>query len=173
MRLARAVRPPTAFCIVLGLATGATVLSSSPPSSQEPPPEQEMAHSAVIFDDWTAATMAPDGSWGTATETTAGSALGEAIGNCRRKSTAKIGCGAQTRVIRAGWIVGLRCGDWNIMAAERTLAEAEQAAWQHAVEHRRSYAPGLPPCRPTLAVGPGGTVADLAQLAARARAFPD
>jgi hypothetical protein len=117
--------------------------------------------------------MAPDGSWGIATETTAGSALGEAIGNCKRMSTGKIGCGAQARVIRAGWIVGLRCGDRNIMAAEGTLAEAEQAAWRHAAELRRTYAPGLPPCRPVLAVGPAGTVADAAHLAARPRAFAD
>ena len=57
------------------------------------------------------------------------------------------------------------------MAAERALAEAERSAWQHAAEVRRSYVPGLPPCRPILAVGPGGRVADAAQLAARARAL--
>jgi hypothetical protein len=173
MKPARIVRTPTAFCILLGLATGATVLRASPPSGQEPSRHREPEHSAVIFDDWTAATMAPDGSWGIATGTTTGSALGEAIGNCRRKSTAKVGCGAQSRVIQAGWIVGLRCGDRNIMAAERTLAEAEQSALQHAAALRRSYAPGLPPCRPVLAVGPAGALADVAQLAARSRAFTD
>jgi hypothetical protein len=173
MKPAYAVRHPTAVWILLGLAAGATVLCAGPVSGQEPSPHREMGHPAVIFDDWTAATMAPDGSWGIATETTAGGALGEAIGNCRRMSQGKIGCGAQARVIRAGWIIGLRCGDRNIMAAERTLAEAEQAAGQHAAELRRSYAPGLPPCRPILAVGPAGTVADAAQLAARSRAFTD
>lgn len=34
-------------------------------------------------DDWTVVTMAPDGSWGSATEPSVGQALAKAIGNCK------------------------------------------------------------------------------------------
>src|SRR5262245_55822981 len=76
-------------------------------------------------DDWTVVTMAPDGSWGAATELSVNQALVKAIGNCKAMSGAKLGCGAQSRAIQAGWIVATRCGNTNIIVTERRLAHAE------------------------------------------------
>jgi hypothetical protein len=109
-------------------------------------------------DDWTVVTMAPDGAWGSATELTVGQALAKAIGNCKAMSGTKIGCGAQLRAIQAGWIVATRCGDTNIMVAERRLADAERAARKRETDLRQIYAPDLPPCRRVLTVNPRGGV---------------
>ena len=89
-------------------------------------------------DDWTVVTMAPDGSWGSATEPLVGQALAKAIDNCKAMSGTKIGCGAQFRAIQAGWIVATRCGDRNIVVAERRLADAERAARKRETESRGS-----------------------------------
>ena len=52
---------------------------------------------AHMEDDWmkdvTALVIAPDGTWGTATEPFAGPALGKAIASCRSKYRKEIGCG--------------------------------------------------------------------------------
>jgi hypothetical protein len=109
-------------------------------------------------DDWTVVTMAPDGSWGSATEPSVGQALVKAIGNCKAMSGTNIGCGAQSRAIQAGWIVATRCGDRNILVAERRLAVAERAAQRWEADLREHYAPDLPPCRRVLTVNPRGTV---------------
>jgi hypothetical protein len=108
-------------------------------------------------DDWTVVTMAPDGSWGSATEPSVGQALARAIGNCKAMSGTKIGCGAQFRAIQAGWIVATRCGDTNIIVAERRLAPAERAARERETE-LRELTPELPPCRRVLTVNPRGGV---------------
>jgi hypothetical protein len=115
---------------------------------------------AIVPDqeDWTVVTMAPDGSWGAATELTVNQALVKAIGNCKAMSGTKIGCGAQLRAIQAGWIVATRCGDTNIMVAERRLADAERAARKRETDLRQIYAPDLPPCRRVLTVNPRGGV---------------
>jgi hypothetical protein len=55
-------------------------------------------------DDWTVVTMAPDGSWGSATELSVGRAPARAIDNCKVMSGTKIGCGAQSRAIQGRWI---------------------------------------------------------------------
>jgi hypothetical protein len=109
-------------------------------------------------DHWTVVTMAPDGSWGSATEPSVRQALARAIGNCKAMSGTKIGCGAQFRAIQAGWIVAARCGDRNIVVAERRLADAERAARERETELRALYAPDLPPCGRVLTVNPRGGV---------------
>jgi hypothetical protein len=109
-------------------------------------------------DDWTVLTMAPDGAWGSATELTVGQALAKAIGNCKAMSGMKIGCGAQSRAIQSGWILAARCGDRNIVVADRRLADAEQAAQRWEADLREHYAPDLPPCRRVLTVNPRGGV---------------
>jgi hypothetical protein len=113
-----------------------------------------MPASAIVLgqDDWTVVTMAPDGSWGAATEPSAGAALARAIRNCKAMSGAKIGCGAQSRFTQGGWILAIRCGDRNIVVAERGLADAERAARKRETELREHYAPDLPPCRRMLTV---------------------
>ena len=109
-------------------------------------------------DDWTVVTMAPDGSWGSATEPSVGQALARAIDNCKTMSGMKIGCGSQSRAIQAGWIVATRCGDRNIVVAERRLADAERTAREREADLREFYAPDLPPCRRVLTVNPRGGV---------------
>jgi hypothetical protein len=119
-----------------------------------------MPAAAIVPDqeDWTVVTMAPDGSWGAATELTVGQALAKAIGNCKAMSGTKIGCGAQFRAIQAGWIVAIRCGDRNIVVAERRLSDAERAARERETDLREHYAPDMPPCRRVLTVNPRGGV---------------
>jgi hypothetical protein len=109
-------------------------------------------------DDWTVVTMAPDGSWGSATELSVNQALVKAIGNCKAMYETKLGCGAQFRAIQAGWIVATRCGDRNIVVAERRLADAEQAVRRRETDLREHYAPDLPPCRRVLTLNPRGGV---------------
>jgi hypothetical protein len=115
---------------------------------------------AIVPDqeDWTVVTMAPDGAWGAATELSVGQALAKAIANCKAMSGRDIGCGSQSRVIQAGWILATRCGDRNILVAERRLADAEQAARQWQTDLREHYAPDLPPCRRVLTINPRGGV---------------
>jgi hypothetical protein len=109
-------------------------------------------------DDWTVVTMAPDGAWGSATEPSVGQALARAIANCKAMSGMKLGCGAQSRAIQAGWIVAARCGDRNIVVTERRLADAERAARERETDLREHYAPDMPPCRRVLTVDPRGRV---------------
>jgi hypothetical protein len=109
-------------------------------------------------DDWTVVTMAPDGAWGSATEPSVGQALARAFANCKAMSGMKLGCGAQSRAIQAGWIVAARCGDRNIVVAERRLADAERAARERETDLREHYAPDMPPCRRVLTVDPRGRV---------------
>jgi hypothetical protein len=109
-------------------------------------------------DDWTVVTMAPDGSWGAATELTAGQALVRAIGNCKAMSGMEIGCGAQFRAIQAGWVLAIRCGDRNIVVAQRRLAVAERAARERETDLRQHYARDMPSCRRVVTVNPRGAV---------------
>jgi hypothetical protein len=116
-------------------------------------------------DDWTVVTMAPEGAWGSATEISLGQALTKAIGNCKAMSGREIGCGAQSRAIKGGWILANRCGDTNIVVAERRRSDAERAARERETELREHYARKLPPCRRVLTVNPLGdaTVANSQQ----------
>ena len=107
-------------------------------------------------DDWTVVTMAPDGSWGSATELSVGQALARAIDNCKAMSGTKLGCGAQSRAIQGGWVLATRCGGTSILVAERQLADAERAAREREADLREHYARDLPPCRRVLTVNPRG-----------------
>jgi hypothetical protein len=115
---------------------------------------------AIVPDqeDWTVVTMAPDGSWGSATELSVGQALARAIDNCKAMSGTKLGCGAQSRAIQGGWILAARCGGTNILVAERRLADAERATREREADLREHYARDLPPCRRVLTVNPRGGV---------------
>ena len=109
--------------------------------------------------DYSALTMAPDGAWGTATDPYLNSAIGGAIANCKAMSAAKLGCGAYLATVRAGWSLGLRCGDTHvIVVAEPDLAEAERIARQRENELRSHYKPDLPPCRRVVTVDPDGRI---------------
>jgi hypothetical protein len=106
----------------------------------------------------TVLTMAPNGSWGAATNDFVGAAVVAAIADCHRRFRRATGCGAVQTMVRAGWSLGIRCDDKNILVAEKTLVEAEQAAIDQEVELRRQYGRDLPPCVRVVSVDPSGIV---------------
>ena len=97
-------------CTVLGAACALAVSfsSSSALLAQSTPPQNVSVTASDDF--WTVLTMAPDGSWGTATDILTSRAIARAIGNCKAMSQEKIGCGAYFTTIRAGWSLGITCG---------------------------------------------------------------
>ena len=108
--------------------------------------------------DVTALAIAPDGSWGTATDASFDQALARAIAHCRSKYRHAIGCGYRSTSIRAGWSLAIRCGQDNIIVAARTLHAAEQAAVDSELHLRRDYRPDLPPCVRMVSVDPNGGI---------------
>jgi hypothetical protein len=109
--------------------------------------------------DWTVVTAAPDGTLGVATAAAPGEAIAaQAIRNCTAISGRSIGCGAQSRAVRGGWIPAIRCGDSNIVVAEPLLRDAERLAADREAELRGFYASDLPPCRRVLTVDPQGGI---------------
>jgi hypothetical protein len=102
--------------------------------------------------------MAPNGSWGAASEDSIGAATAAAVAHCKTIYRKAIGCGAYVTAIRAGWILGIRCGNETIVAAERTLIEVEQAAIDRELELRRFYRPDLPPCVRLVSIDPSGAI---------------
>jgi len=110
-------------------------------------------------DEWTVLTMAPDGSWGVATDLFVNRAVAEAIRMCRARSGKQLGCGAVLTSVQAGWSLGIRCGEENILAADRYLESAERIAREREMELRYDYEePDLAPCRRVVAVNPEGRV---------------
>jgi hypothetical protein len=105
---------------------------------------------------WTVVTMAPDGSWGAASEAYIYQAIAKAVSNCRKMSRHAIGCGAQFTVIRAGWTIALRCGSTNIIAAEPSIAAAERVAADRETALRLARSEKLPPCARIVMVSPWG-----------------
>lgn len=108
--------------------------------------------------DVTALVIAPDGTWGTATEPSTNQALASAIARCKHKHGEKIGCGYRSTFIREGWSLALRCGRENIIVAEKILSAAEQAAVNAELRLRRDYKPDMLPCVRTVSVSPDGAV---------------
>lgn len=106
----------------------------------------------------TVLTMALNGSWGAATNDFFGAAIAAAIADCHRRFRRATGCGALQTAVQAGWSLGIRCGDRNILVAEKTLVEAEQAAIDQEVELRRQHGRDLPPCVRVVSVDPSGIV---------------
>ena len=107
---------------------------------------------------WTVLTVAPDGSWGAATESMSSRAFANAIAECQFKYRAKIGCGGYLVSAQREWILGVRCGAENILAVGRTLAEAEQFATRRESELRQSFVPDMPPCRRFVTITPQGAI---------------
>ena len=114
-------------------------------------PQFEWAPTTVLV-------MGPNGSWGAATSDSIGVATAAAIAHCKRMYRKAVGCGAYFTAIRAGWSLAIRCGDETIMAAEKTLIEAEQAAIDRELELRRRYRPDLPPCVRLVSIDPSGAI---------------
>jgi hypothetical protein len=136
----------------LALTLGALVAAFAQSASPQPAAIEEWAP------DFTVLTMAPDGAWGTATDSRVNRAIHLAISNCKIMSGAELGCGAYLATVRGGWSLGIRCGGENIIAADRNLAEAERRAHRREVELRARYVPGMPPCARVVTVDPNGQI---------------
>jgi len=138
------------------------VLTLGAPCSAFTQAEFETAPTTVL-------TMAPNGAWGAATADSVGAAIAAAIARCNGRHQRAIGCGAAYTTIRGGWSLGLRCGEENILVAEKTLIEAEQAAIDRELVLRRLYPSGMAPCVRMVSVDPSGAIvapyaADLVRL---------
>jgi hypothetical protein len=124
-------------------------------------PLAEVSYPEPLYEwdnDWTVLTMAPDGAWGVATEMDVIRAITSAVGNCRTRTPAEIGCGGQFIMFRAAWSLGVRCGEHNILIAEKDLDDAElRASWRE-YELRKLYVPDLPPCNVVVTVDPAGRI---------------
>ena len=119
-------------------------------ASVQPPPIERWA------DDVTVLTMAPDGAWGTATDAYVNGAINRAINSCKEMSGKQIGCGAYMTTVRGGWSLAIRCGEENILVAERDLAEAELAGLMREAELRYTYSRKMPPWCRIVTVDPNG-----------------
>lgn len=146
-----------ATACAIGISIASVSASSAQPASSPNPPMLAESNEEWMLD-VTALVIAPDGTWGTATEPTPGQALGKAIANCKRKHRHELGCGYRSTFIREGWSLVLRCGGENIIVAAKTLPAAEQAAVNSELTLRRDYKPEMPPCTPVVSVKPDGRV---------------
>jgi hypothetical protein len=108
--------------------------------------------------DVTVLAIAPDGTWGVATETFVGRAIARAIEACKSKYQREIGCGYRFTSVRSGWSLGFRCGTENIIVADRSLAAAEQTAFRQEHELKTRYVPNMPACERVVTVNPQGVV---------------
>ena len=106
--------------------------------------------------DWTAVTLARDGSWGLGNERSQPEAIATAICNCRTVSGPQSDCGAQFTTANGGWTVASICGHHKIIATGINLAHAEQEAFNREIDLQHFYVPDLPPCRRVVTVDPAG-----------------
>lgn len=125
-------------------------------SSRNPPLLAET--DAEWAKDVTVLAIAPDGTWGTATEPFIDKAFAKAIAGCKRKYRRDLGCGYRSTAIRAGWSLAIRCGWENIIVAAKTFEAAEQAAIDSEFSLRRDYQPDMPPCVHVISVDPNGMI---------------
>lgn len=144
------IRAALACAIAAALVAG--TINGSVAGTSYPEPLHEWDN------DWTVLTMAPDGAWGVATEADVIGAISGAIGDCRTKTAAEIGCGGQFIMVRAAWSLGVRCGQHNILISEKDLDVAEQRASWREYELRTLYVPDLPPCAVVVTVDPDGEI---------------
>jgi hypothetical protein len=108
--------------------------------------------------DWTVLTLASNGAWGVATHNYIHLAIASAIRDCKAMSGGPNDCGARSSSVRAGWSVGMLCGDQPIIVAAKQLADAEQQAADRETELRQVYRPSMPPCVRVVTVNPLGVV---------------
>jgi hypothetical protein len=106
----------------------------------------------------TVVAIAPDGTWGTATDALTNRAIANAIDDCKQKYPSEIGCGYRSTFVREGWSLVFRCGAQNILVAEKELADAQWAAFRQERDLRARYVPNMPACERTLMVDPQGQI---------------
>lgn len=147
-------RSALAMACVLSVSIGALNTAFAQSDSLHHSPARAQASSDYV----TVLTMAPDGSWGVATDISINNAIARAIANCKAMSQQDLGCGAYYAAIRAGWSLGIRCGRENIVVTATDLVEAEQEAANRERELRQVYVPDLPACMRVVTVDPSGAI---------------
>jgi hypothetical protein len=136
-----------ALALLVGLLIGTT------------PASRAAEDGAVVLGDYvTVLTLARDGAWGTATETSTSQAIAFAIRDCRAMSQQALGCGAMFTTVRTGWSLAVLCGDEPIIAAAKQLGDAERMAIKRETELREVYRRDMPPCVRVATVNPDGLV---------------
>jgi hypothetical protein len=114
---------------------------------------------AIVLGEYvTVLTLASDGAWGTATETSTSQAIAFAIRDCKAKSRRLLGCGAMFTTLRSGWSVAVLCGEETIIAAAPQLIDAERMAAKRETELREVYRRDMPLCVRVATVNPNGVV---------------
>ena len=107
--------------------------------------------------DWIALTVAPDGVWGSAIDSSRSAAIATAIGACQRNSGERTGtCGATTVTVRAASSLAFACGDTTILATGASYAEARMTAINQEIELKQIERVELAPCRLLIAIDPDG-----------------
>jgi hypothetical protein len=123
------------------------------------PPGHAADNGPIVLGDYvTVLTLARDGAWGTATETSISRAIAFAIRDCKAMSQRVLGCGAMFTTVHSGWSVAVLCGDEAIIAAARERADAERIAINREIELREVYRRNMPPCVRVATVNPDGIV---------------
>jgi hypothetical protein len=122
------------------------------------PPAQAGDGAVMLGDYVTVLTLARDGAWGTATETSTSRAIAYATRDCKAMSRRALGCGALFTTVRSGWSIAELCGDETIIAASARLADAERMAKEREYRLRHVYQRNMPPCTRVATVNPDGVV---------------
>jgi hypothetical protein len=107
--------------------------------------------------DWTVVTLAQNGAWGAATDESLSQAIATARRNCMAMAVVLTDCAAKFTAIRSGWTLGVLCGTYSIIVAERDLSEAE-AALRNREYELASFHVDFPPCERVITVDPTGAV---------------
>jgi hypothetical protein len=145
--MAMTINLPAARCLaalLLGLSLG-----TSPVWAADIERDDDYPYRTVL-------TLAPDGSWGTATDSDTGLAIAAAIHDCKAMSRRVTSCGAKFTTVFKGWSLAVLCGDETIIAAARQRAEAERLVVAREAELRLVYRRDMPPCVRVATVGPDG-----------------
>jgi hypothetical protein len=137
---------PSRFASIIALAVGSAARVSIAIAAED------------WHHDWMVVTMARNGSWGVGIDYPIAGAIAAAIRECRAMSSGVNDCGAAFAATRGGWIIGLRCDDYRVLATGEDLKEAEATALHREIDLKRLYVPDLPACQRVLTVDPRGAV---------------
>lgn len=108
--------------------------------------------SKIVFgDEWTVVTIYK-GAWGAATAPFINEAIASAIERCRTMSKRKLGCGANVVSIQVGWVVGLDCDGYSILATGLSRIAAIENADKKIETLRSGHSAHLKDCKILAAV---------------------
>ena len=82
-------------------------------------------------------------------------AVALAIADCRQMRRRSGDCGSLLVTLQEGWAIAMVCGDYGILVAERTLADAEAGAASREARLRAKVAEAVPDCVVAAVVGGG------------------